>query len=166
MIKKEKVISKIDSSRETIGKMHSDFLDSIDYPVEILDFTNEYLKIYEKGLEDAANSGSKDYPTGDFYIWVTPTVDKFIKGLPRIKFAISDYAPSPVYNQDLFRYSYATGTLELIWVVPDKETCKEFKNDPLGVDSSHKEMLGYVLDFYDGTLFKKFIGLNKGNKNV
>ncbi len=68
--------------------------------------------------------------------------------------------PTPEYDQAVYKYNRANEHVEFMWVVPAKDVCMEMSNNPLEVPLADKELLAFVLDFTDGTLFRLAKKLN------
>jgi hypothetical protein len=58
----------------------------------------------------------------------------------------------PFYDQTVYRYHKYDGRVEFLWVIPSKDSCINYREYALEVDPEERELLQFVLDFYDGTL--------------
>jgi hypothetical protein len=68
--------------------------------------------------------------------------------------------PGPDYDQAVYHFHGATGNLELKWVVPSRDTCFYMIDNAFTLPPNQKTLLGYVIEFRDGTLFKLMKKLN------
>lgn len=72
--------------------------------------------------------------------------------------------PSPAFDQTLFVWKKSEDKLVLLWTLLSKEHCEEMRDDAMNVAPEWKENLKYVIDYYDGTLAKMVLELNKADK--
>jgi hypothetical protein len=68
--------------------------------------------------------------------------------------------PTPDYDQSVFKYNRADDAIEYIWTVPSKDTCFHLKENYLEVSAKERELLNFVFEFFDGTLYTKSKKLN------
>ena len=68
--------------------------------------------------------------------------------------------PTPDYDQTLYKYSHKQESLTFLWVIPSRDTCQLLKDNALQVVPEERELLGFVLNFADGSLFKLAKKLN------
>jgi hypothetical protein len=146
-------------TRQTVGKLSSDLLLKNSEEVHVLDQTNEQLTDYEKNLFETVDTCLTKY-FGNFYIVVLTKKERLMQNVIRNYFLGRKTCPTPEYDQVVYTYDRPSDSLDFLWVVPSKDTCELFKNNMLRIDHKEKELLGYVLDFYDGTLLNKSKKLN------
>ena len=146
-------------NKETVGKVSRDMQlrtpDSID-PVEI---ERELHKEYEKNVFECVNNSKKDFP-GDFFVIVTLKKEPLMKNVLRNYFHGRSTCPTPDYDQTVYHYHKPDDKLEFLWIVPDKGTCCLLRDHCLEVAEEEKELLGFVLSFYDGSLMRICKSLN------
>src|SRR3990167_4938546 len=61
--------------------------------------------------------------------------------------------PTPDYDQTVYFYDQESDIIEFLWVIPSKDACLYLKENALLVDPAESQLLRFVLDFADGTLF-------------
>lgn len=97
---------------------------------------------------------------GDFFITTALKKEDLLQNVLRHYHIPTKVCPTPTYDQTLYRYNDAKGELEFIWVIPDRETCLTFKENVNNIVPEERALLQYILDFYDGTLYRKMKEFN------
>jgi len=140
--------------KKTVGKLAYDLLKKNEYQDHTAkDQTREQLEDYELNLWEAAQRGRRDF--GDeFYVVVLTKKERLMPNLLRNYFIPRISCPTPNYDQIVYKYDHRSGDLIFLWVIPDRDTCYALKKNAHEVDPSEYELLRFVLDFADGTLFK------------
>jgi hypothetical protein len=145
--------------KETVGKIAYDLMqkepDSRD-PIEI---EREVHKNYEAQIIACIEDGKKYY-TEDFYIIVITKKERLMHNVLRNYFFHRQSCPTPDYDQTVYKYTISTENIEFLWVIPSKDTCILLKQNALEVVPEERQLLKYVLDFADGTLYKLSKKLN------
>lgn len=170
---------------KTLGQISSDLLmkvpDSMD-PIEIQRATEkEYIDnlIWAvehaqkkvdcstiKGHDECKDRAAMD---GSFFIAAIIKKEKLLSNVIRNYFIPTYDCPTPTYDQTIYRYNHKKEDIEFIWAIPDKETCLTLQENKDIVVPEERQLLQYVLDFYDGTLYrmmKKFNGESKHAGNL
>ncbi len=147
-MKKEDINQK---DRETIGKIATDLMMSTPEEVPVTELGKDMLQDYMENLWITVDRGKKDYGT-DFFIVVLQKKEKILENVVRNQFLYRRSCPTPTYNQSVFRYLFKDDELEYIWSLPDKDSCYMLRANALQVVSEERDMLKFVLDFFDGTL--------------
>lgn len=98
---------------------------------------------------------------GSFFIAVLLKKEKLLENVLRNYFVPTKACPTPCYDQTVYRYDDNKGTIEFIWVVPDRETALTFKYNVSKIVPDEQGLLRHILDFYDGNLFRKMKKFNK-----
>lgn len=146
-------------ARETIGKISSDLIikepDSRN-PVEL---EQEMHKDYDKHIYECIETNKKTYH-GNFYVVVIVKKEPLMQNVLRNYFFGRGTCPMPDYDQTVYFYNAAEEHVEFIWVIPSKDTCLYMKEHALQIPFEEHELLKFVLDFSDGTLYKKARHLN------
>ena len=145
--------------KETVGKVALDLLNKTKDPVSVIDQANESLSEYEKGLLECVGRGQKQYQK-DFYVNVIFKKEPTMENVLRCFFLHRQSCPTPDYDQIVYRYDKSKDIIDFLWVIPSKYACIQLKNNAIEVVNEEKELLKYVLDFADGTLYKKCLKLN------
>lgn len=90
------------------------------------DDISEYRGEHEKEIIDRINACAYHaatnidiYKNRDFYVVMLIAKDAMLKHPRYIIFARRS-CPSPIYKQAVWKYNHVSGTLEFLWVIPDK----------------------------------------------
>jgi len=145
--------------RSSVGKIAVELQQKAKDPVSVIDQTNECLSEYEKELLKCADLGKKSYK-GSFFITVITKKERLMENVLRNWFIHRLSCPTPDYDQTLYRYDKQRDDLEFIWTIPSKDACLYLKSNAMEVTESERALLKFVLDFADGTLFKRAQKLN------
>jgi hypothetical protein len=137
--------------RETVGKIATDLMMSTPEDVSVKELGQDMLEDYMESLWECIDRGSKDIAC-DFFVVVLQKKERVLQNVVRNQFLYRRSCPTPTYNQSVFRYSRKDDELEYIWSLPDKDSCYMLRANALQVISEERDMLKFVLDFFDGTL--------------
>lgn len=148
-----------DGKRETVGKIATDLAAQDIHPQSAIELEREIHKDYDKEFHICIERGKKEYP-GDFYIVVLTQKERLFHNVLRHKFFHRHSCPTPEYDQAVYKYHRIPETFEFLWVVPDKATCQHFREFALQIPESERDLLKFVLEFYDDTLMKLSKKLN------
>lgn len=158
--------------KSTIGKLSTDLLLSRPEKISIIDQQRAMQENYINELLIAVDRGQKKY-IGDFFVEVQTKKEKLLENVFRNYFIDRKSCPTPNYDQAVYRYNNETQSVEFVWVIPDRDSAFHLKGNALEVAPEERDLLKFVLEFDDGTLFKickKFNGekmdspeLEKGN---
>lgn len=116
--------------------------------VEVIDAAHED---YESSLLECINNGKEIYD-GDFFVTILHKVERLLTDVNRFYFIPRLSCPTPSYDQVVYKFHRKDEMLEFIWVVPDKDVCSYYLNDPLRVPPEEKDLLNFIYDFIDGAL--------------
>jgi hypothetical protein len=142
-------------NRETVGKISSDLLiKSVDNTHSAYEQMLESLTDFDKHMHETIDRLKKDWPSQDFYIVVITKKERLMTNVLRNYFLGRLSCPTPDYDQAVYCYKSPIDKIDFLWVIPSKDTCTEMIRDPLGVPAEENQLLKYVLDYADGTLFK------------
>jgi len=156
MAKKKQVqhIPVSEEKRETVGKAAYDLLLKENKPTHTpIDQMREQLEHYEENIFICLERSKKDFPDDDFYIVVLVKRERLLPNVFRRYFFGRLTCPTPNYDQVVYKYHKKDDRIEFLWVIPDRETCKEFMYYSQTGDPPPKELLSYVVRFKDGSLF-------------
>lgn len=137
---------------------------------EYLDNLNWAIEHAQKNI-DCSNIPKHEYCKtrdpikGDFYITVIVKKEPALANLFRNYFITATCCPTPTYDQTVWIFNSLKQRIELIWTIPDKESCMMYKENKHIIDKEEHQLLQYVLDFYDGVLDKMARKLNKEEKS-
>jgi len=97
---------------------------------------------------------------GSFFITTALKKEEKLQNVIRHYHIPTKVCPTPTYDQTLYRYNDAKGELEFVWVIPDRETCLMFKENANKIVPEEQGLLKFVMDFYEGTLYRKMKEFN------
>lgn len=141
---------------EVIVEQQNKTPDSLD-PIEVAQTVTNFDD-YTNELNLSINDGKKLF-AHDFFIEVSTSKTIWNKVLKN-NFKARSSCPTPNYDQTVWNYHRETGNVEYLWTIPDRNACMFLYMNKETIDSSQHELLQFVLDFADGTLFKKCKKLN------
>ena len=96
----------------------------------------------------------------DFYVVVLFKKERLLHNVVRQYFFPRISCPTPEYDQVVYKYHRERDELEFLWVVPDKQSCKELPLNGHLLPLDQQDLVQYAKDFNDGTLDKKCALLN------
>jgi hypothetical protein len=126
----------------------------------VMEIAGAILSDYDKNVMEALEAGRKKYTAMDFYIVVLSKRERLMDNVLRNLFFVRETCPTPNNEQAVYRYDYKNDLLDFVWIVPDDETCRTYIMNKHLVDPAEYELLQFILDFNDGTLFKLALALN------
>ena len=165
------------TKKKTVGAIASELQKQNTNPIDPIELQRatekEYLdnliwcvkhvqkKIDCSGLEN--HEACKDRPAmdGDFYIAALLKKEKLLENVLRNYFVPTIACPTPHFDQTVYKYVKEKEDVEFLWVIPDQETCEIFHANKDKIVPAERGLLGYVLAYYDGSLFnmaKRFNG--------
>lgn len=147
------------ADRETVGKISSALAQKEVPTKDPIELEREMHKDYERNIFECVDRCKKEY-AGDFFVIVTTKKERLMQNVIRNYFFGRHSCPTPQYDQTVYRYNRKDECVEFLWVVPSKDTCELLRDNALQIDKSEKELLGFVLSFYEGTLDKEAMRLN------
>lgn len=145
--------------RPTVGKLSSDLLSKVPDTVSPIEQMYENLTDYDRTLFQTVDYCKKIYPH-DFFIVVLTKKEPLMQNVLRNYFLGRKTCPTPDYDQTVYHYKYSDEILEFLWVIPSRDTCQLFKHNALHINKSERDLLNFVIDFADGTLFRRCKKLN------
>lgn len=149
----------MNEKRETVGALSSKLLMSEPSTRDPRDVEASRQQSYIKCMLDFIEKERHKYGK-DFYIEVQLRANRLMPNVFRNQFISKECCPTPTWDQTVYKYHFIPDDLEFLWTVPDKWLCKNMPNHVLEVPESEHELLKFVLDFNDGTLFKRMKQLN------
>lgn len=119
----------------------------------------EQLSDYDKNIFECVETAKKHYPT-DFFVVVLTKKEKLLSNVIRNYFYARLTCPTPDYDQAVYFYNHTDDAIDFIWVIPSRETCHLLRDNALLVSPEERQLLTFVLEFADGTLYKLAKKLN------
>lgn len=149
----------MDDKRETVGALSTRLLMSKPQTQDPIEIERSRQESFINCMLDFIEKERKKYHH-DFYIEVQLRKEPLMPNVFRNQFYSRKSCPTPNYDQSVWKYHYIAEDLEFLWTVPDRQTCHTLVGHVLEVPDNEKELLNFVLDFQDGTLFRKMKKLN------
>lgn len=163
-------------NNKTVGAIASELLqktpDTLD-PIEIQRATEkEYLDNLVWCIDHALKQvdcsdmpdhhGCKDRSAmdGDFYVVALIKKERLLENVLRNYFIPTKACPTPHFDQTVYQYNHTQGEVKLLWVIPDEDLCIEMSANRQHVLPEERELLDFVLKFFDGTLYNLMKKLN------
>ncbi|MDX1532844.1 MAG: hypothetical protein R3230_01405 [Nitrosopumilaceae archaeon] len=137
---------------DTLGSQVNKIRENTDMTaVGVGEYIDEAHDDYEKELITCIERGKQLYPD-DFYVTILHKTERLMQEVNRFFFMPRLSCPTPTFDQVVYKFHRNEDMLEFLWVVPDQKVCEYYKNNALLIDPSEKELLNFVLDFYEGAL--------------
>lgn len=148
--------------RDTIGRISAELLEKeILNPSQhtVVEQMQEQLCDYDKNIYECVEAAKKT-KTDDFYIVVLTKKERLMQNVIRNYFFSRNSCPTPDYDQAVYKYKKDIDAIDFLWVIPSKDTCELLRDNALQVHESERELLNFVLSFYDNSLLKLCKTLN------
>lgn len=146
-------------TRETVGSLSRSLMLKEPDTRDPIELEREMHKDYEKNILLCIEDGKKYYKNF-FYIIVITKKERLMPNVLRNYFFHRSSCPTPDYDQALYRYTIHDDKIEFLWVIPSKDTCLTFTHNVTQIVPEELGLLRFILDFADGTLYKKTKQLN------
>jgi len=146
-----------EKGKKTVGELALEQQLKPYYEAPVEEFGKEILQEnenYMKNLWEAVDRGIKEYNTDYIYVAVLSLRERLIHNVLRNKFIPRQTCPTPTYCQSVFKYEKELDRLQLLWTIPDRESCTMLLDAGILVEGEERIVLKHVLNFYDGTLDK------------
>lgn len=160
----QKTRKRMTNKKEKAGKIALDLMQKTPETRDPIELEKEMHKDYESNIHECIELTKKKI-AGDFFVVVLTKKEKLLPNVVRNFYFGRLTCPTPDYDQTVYRYNGTEDYLEFMWVIPSKDTCELLRFNALEVHQSEKELLGYVLDFYDGSLMRIAKRLNKEHED-
>lgn len=140
--------------RDTVGKISSDLIIKQNEDTHCAEEQmREQLSDYDRNLFERVELAKREC-FNDFYIIVITKKERLMPNVIRNYFTHRLSCPTPEYDQIVYKYNRKDEVIDFLWVIPSKDTCQTMRDNALNVPQVERELLNFVLDFYDGTLLK------------
>ncbi len=139
--------------KETVGKIAVDLMAKPENQHTVIDQMQENLTDYDKNICICVQKYKKIFPE-DFYIIVETKKERLLENVIRNFFFGRLSAPTPTWDQTVYKFHRNREWLEFLWVVPSKDTCEYLTINKNYVVESERGLLNFVLSYNDGTLLK------------
>lgn len=151
-------------NRESVGKISSELLSKTPESTDPIEIERAMHQDYVKNVIECVQTSKKQF-FGDFFVVVLTKKERLMQNVLRHYFFARKSCPTPDYDQAVYHYQSDKDDLEFLWVIPSKEACLTFIEQSSSIAPEEWGLLKYVLEFADGTLFKKAKILNGEKEN-
>ncbi len=163
-MKKRSTRSIAHPERENVGKIASDLLEKKEGPIDVVEQRRAMQEKYIDNLIECAYS-NKSVFTGDFFIVVETKTEPLIPNVARNYFFARQTCPTPTYDESVYRYIREDDKIEYLWTLPSKEACYYLRDHAVETHPEQRQLLLFVLSFFDGTLLQRCQELNHEQPN-
>lgn len=144
-------------SKKTVGAVAVDLMQKTPESRDPIEMQKAMQEDYVKELVGCVEKHKKSI-IGNFFVVVLTKNERLLPNVFRNYFFARSTCPTPEYDQSVFRYDRAGECIEYLWTVPSKDACYHLKDNALRVEE--KELLHFVFQFFDGTLYNLSKKLN------
>ena len=148
-----------EEKRDTVGKISLELSQKAPETRDPIEQMREQLTDYEKNIVDCVMRCRQEFE-GDFYVVVATKKERLMQNVLRNYFWGRLTCPTPQYDEAVYKYDRNAEEVQFLWVVPSKDTCEVMKAHAMEVIAEERELLDFVLKFYDGTLLRVAKKLN------
>lgn len=148
------------TKNKTVGQASVELKKKEPEKATAIDLQRSMQSEFIKNFEEAQNTGKKEFSPRDFYIVVLTQRERLMDNVFRNKFFTRLSCPTPEYDQVVYKYYAKDDKIEMLWVLPDRETYHMLIQNSLLVPPEQKELLKYVLEDSSGELLIKCKKLN------
>jgi hypothetical protein len=146
--------------KETVGSVALDLMQKTPESRNPMEIQKEMQSEYLKELITCVEDHKKIYKNNFFIVVITKN-EKLMPNVFRNYFFARETCPTPDYDQSVYRYVRADEAVEYIWTIPSRDTCHHLKDNALYVAPEERDLLNFVLQFADKSLYKLAKKLNK-----
>ena len=126
-------------------------------PIELQrEMQRDYLDDLKKCITDF-----KKTHRGDFFVVVITKNEKLLPNVFRNYFFARISCPTPDYDQSVYHYKHDIECAEYVWTIPSRDACMYLRHNCQVVAPEERQLLQFVMDFSDGSLFKLSKKLNR-----
>jgi hypothetical protein len=144
---------------ETVGKKSLELMGKDPETRDPIELERAMHEDYERNVYACVDTHKKIF-LGDFYVVVITKQERLMPNVLRNYFAARETCPTPDYDQTVYHYSHEREEVSFLWIIPTRDACIHLKANALVVVPQERELLKFVLDFADGTLYKLAKKLN------
>jgi len=156
--KQERIKNIMDSvvlptDRETVGKVASDLMQKKQESLDPIELERAMQSEYMDNLIKCVEDHRKKY-IGDFFIVVLTKAEKLMPNVFRNYFYARRTCPTPNFDQSVYMFKADEEEIEYLWTLPDREVAHHLLENALHIHPTERDLLGFIVEFADGTLFK------------
>lgn len=144
----------------TVGRISYDLLQKSPESRDPIELERAMQEDYLKHLLECCET-HKNIFTDTFFIVIITKNEKLMPNVFRNYFSARISCPTPDYDQTVFAYDRQNDRLQYIWTIPSKDACLHLLSHKDEVVSEEKQLLNFIIQYADGTLFelsKKYNG--------
>jgi hypothetical protein len=150
----------MNNARSTVGDLSQQLIQkSSDNTHSAHEQMLEQLSDYDRNIYECVERGKKEL-ANDFFVTVLTKKEKLLENVLRNYFYFRITCPTPDYDQAVYRYIRKEDIIEFVWVIPSRDACFHLKDKALEIAPEEKQILDFVLQFSDGSLYKLAKKLN------
>lgn len=159
------------SPKKTVGAYAYELQQKEDPKINPIDLQREIHKgnssedSFESQVRLAVERGEEEM-SHDFYVVVLFKKERLLKNVVRQYFFPRETCPTPEYDQVVYHYFPKDQKLEMLWVVPDKQSTLTLPFMEARIPPDQQELIGFVKDFNSGKLDQISERLNEEGKNT
>jgi hypothetical protein len=136
--------------KKTVGQKASELLLRPDHKQGIIDTQKEMNKKFLPEVEQCIKNHK--HLTEPYYIVVINKRERLMINAIRQYFVARQTLPTPDYDQTCFKYTPSCGDLELLWVVPDRDSLHAILLNANMLPVEQSELLKFCRLFQQGKL--------------
>lgn len=154
------------STKKTVGAYAYELQQKEDPKINPIELQREIHKghssedSFESQVRYAVKRGEEEN-SDDFYVVVLFKKERTMKNVVRQYFFPRESCPTPEYDQIVYHYFPKDQKLEMLWVVPDKQSTLTLPFMAAKLPPEQQELIGFVKDFNSGKLDQICELLNK-----
>lgn len=142
---------------KTIGELSLEAQSKNLYNIDLKEFSDEILQkdnAYMKKLESTIANGLEVFGIPVVYVEVHSWRERLLNNVINKRMKARVTCPTPTYGQTVFKYDNKQGKLQLLWTLPDRESCISYLHNAKIIPDQEQKNLKMVIDFYNGSLDK------------
>lgn len=141
------------TKKDTVGKISSELIQKEPESRDPIELERSMQQEYFSNLLECIATNQNKYQKHFFIVVITKN-ERLMPNVFRNYFYARKTCPTPDYDQTVWRYDKSSDELEYLWTIPGRDACIHLKLNALQVSKEERDLLKYVLEFSDGTLFK------------
>jgi len=103
----------------------------------------------------------RDQLSGDFYVVVLFKKERLLQNIVRQYFFPRKSCPTPEYDQVVYKYHRDSEKIEMLWVIPDKQSTQYLPTIRFCLPPEQTELLNFIDEFNSGKLDQLCEKLNR-----
>lgn len=154
----------LEGKKKTVGQEALEIFQKGTYESSPIALQEEMTREYYQNLIDCALNNRKHFK-GKFFIVVLTKNEKLLPNVFRNYFFARKSCPTPDYDQSVFRYNNLAEEVEYLWTIPSQDASYHLLENQRYVHIKEQDLLGFVIQFKKGELFRLAKKLN-GEKDI